>query len=275
MGEFWRSNLSDKDMKDLRDDVENAVVAANDVIREILDQSSLKVGHKPGEGPVTEADHAADEILFKKLNSLIEGSQWLSEESKQSTPLIAGRPTWVIDPLDGTREFIRGLPEFGVSVSLFIEDRLSLGVIGLPRYSEEKGSIFSGLLSENNTEFKHDGGLVPKLNDHEDIRNVVVSRHDYEWRRLQYHIPFPTYPCGSAAVKLIHTATGIADVYFSTGPRSVWDVAGGVAVLKAAGGVLLKIDGNELVLSPDQIAIPPYVAGLEGSCRKLLKELNL
>ena len=117
--------------------------------------------------------------------------------------------------------------------------------------------------------------MISELDDHDEIRNVVVSRHDYEWRRLQYHIPFPTYPCGSAAVKLIHAASGIADVYFSTGPRSVWDVAGGVAVLKAAGGVLLQIDGNELTLSPDQIGIPPYVAGLESSCRKLLKELSL
>ncbi|MBA01152.1 MAG: hypothetical protein CL752_01860 [Chloroflexi bacterium] len=267
--------MPDKYMKDLRDNVEDAVIAANDVIRQILTQSSLKVGHKPGEGPVTEADHAADEILFNKLNSLIDGSQWLSEESKQDTPLITGRPTWVVDPLDGTREFIRGLPEFGVSVGLFIEGNLSLGVIGLPKYSEEKGSIFSGLLGEVDAEFKHDGNLISELNDHGEIRNVVVSRHDYEWRRLQYHIPFPTYPCGSAAVKLIHAASGIADVYFSTGPRSVWDVAGGVAVLKAAGGVLLQIDGNELTLSPDQIGIPPYVAGLESSCRKLLKELSL
>ena len=93
-------------MKDLRYNVEDAVIAANDVIRQILTQSSLKVGHKPGEGPVTEADHAADEILFNKLNSLIDGSQWLSEESKQDTPLITGRPKWVVDTLDGTREFI-------------------------------------------------------------------------------------------------------------------------------------------------------------------------
>ena len=262
-------------MKDLRDNVEDAVVAANDVIREILTHSSLKIAHKPGEGPVTEADHAADEILFNRLNSLIEGSQWLSEESKQLTPLIAGRPTWVIDPLDGTREFIRGLPEFGVSVALFMEGNLSLGVIGLPKYSEDNGSVFSGLLGENETEFRHDGYVLPKLHDHGDIKNVVVSRHDYEWRRLQYHIPFPTYPCGSAAVKLIHAASGIADVYFSTGPRSVWDVAGGVAVLKAAGGVFLQIDGKELILSPEQISVPPYVAGLESSCLKLIRELNL
>ena len=153
-------------MKDLRDNVEDAVIAANDVIRQILTQSSLKVGHKPGEGPVTEADHAADEILFNKLNSLIDGSQWLSEESKQDTPLITGRPTWVVDPLDGTREFIRGLPEFGVSVGLFIEGNLSLGVIGLPKYSEEKGSIFS------NNKLLIDGTVPKKIREN----NILISR---------------------------------------------------------------------------------------------------
>jgi 3'-phosphoadenosine 5'-phosphosulfate (PAPS) 3'-phosphatase len=103
---------------------------------------------------------------------------------------------------------------------------------------------------------------------------VVVSRFDYEHRRLHHQIPYEVYPCGSAAVKLAHAADGEADVYFSSGPRSVWDVAGGAAVLEAAGGAVIMFDGTPLVLSPLEIRVPPYAAGAPESCRTLLRALG-
>ena len=112
------------DLDAIRAGVEEAVEAACEAIRVVLRQQTVKVGHKPGEGPVTEADYAADDVLRKRLLALIPGAHWLSEESEADMPLIQGEPTWVVDPLDGTREFLRGLPEFGVSVGLFVDDRL-------------------------------------------------------------------------------------------------------------------------------------------------------
>lgn len=258
----------------VRDGLEAAVDAANEAIRSVIGQETMRVGHKPGEGPVTEADHAADDVLHERLMPLIEDAHWISEESRQEAPLIHGEPTWVVDPLDGTREFIRGLPEYGVSVGLFVGDQLVLGAVGLPVHTPERGSVISGLVDGERREARQDGELLPALEAREEIRQVVVSRHDYEWRQLQHQIPFDTYPCGSAAVKLVHAAIARADVYFSTGPRSVWDVAGGVAVLEAVGGVLLMINGEPLELSPQQIQIPAYVAGVEGSCRTLLHRLG-
>ncbi len=256
------------DLDVVRDGLEAAVGAANDAIREVVSRDSMRVGHKPGEGPVTEADHAADDVLHQRLMPLIEGAHWLSEESKQEAPLIHGEPTWVVDPLDGTREFLRGLPEFGVSVGLFAGDELVMGAVGLPELREERG-----LVDGERREARRDGELMESLEPRDEVRRVVVSRHDYEWRELQYQIPYETYPCGSAAVKLVHASTELADVYFSTGPRSVWDVAGGVAILEAVGGSLLMINGERLELSPQQISIPPYVAGNEGSCLTLLRRL--
>jgi 3'-phosphoadenosine 5'-phosphosulfate (PAPS) 3'-phosphatase len=261
------------DLDAIRDGLEAAVEAASEAIDSVVRQVTMRVGHKPGEGPVTEADHAADDVLHERLMPLIEGAQWLSEESKQVAPLIHGAPTWVVDPLDGTREFLRGLPEYGVSVGLFVGDQLVLGAVGLPSDGDEPGPVISGLVNGERREARQDGERLPALEAREDIRQVVVSRHDYEWRQLQHQIPFDTYPCGSAAVKLVHAAISRADVYFSTGPRSVWDVAGGVAVLEAVGGVLLMINGEPLELSPQQIQIPAYVAGVEGSCLTLLRRL--
>ena len=264
------------DLDALRDALEGAVAEANQAILRVIGQETVRVGYKPGEGPVTEADHAADDVLHRELIDLIDGAHWLSEESSQEAPLIHGEPTWVVDPLDGTREFLRGIPEFGVSVGLFVGDELVLGAVGLPTTGgdHDEPVVLSGLVDREHREARVGGVAIAPIADRDEVERVVVSRHDYEWRQLHYQIPFDVYPCGSAAVKLVHSATGDADVYFSTGPRSVWDVAGGVAVLEGAGGALLMLNGKRLGLSPQQVRIPPYVAGPRGSCLTLLRSLG-
>ncbi len=263
----------------LRDGLEEAVRAAGAAISEVIASGSVRVGHKPGEGPVTEADHAADDVLHERLLALIPGAHWLSEESKQSEPLVPGEPTWVVDPLDGTREFLRGLPEFGVSVGLFAGDRLVLGAAGLPLEpdSEAGGVVYSGLVDGDRREARRDGEPLPSLLDGPDASDpgrIVISRWDYEHRRLHMRLPYEVYPLGSAVVKLVHAATGAADVYLSTGPRSVWDAAGGAAILEAVGGTILQIDGRPLRLSPQQVGIPPFVAGAPARGLALLRGLG-
>jgi fructose-1,6-bisphosphatase/inositol monophosphatase family enzyme len=262
------------DLDRLRDGLERAVAQANEAILSVVGQETVRVDHKPGEGPVTEADHAADDVLHRELMPLIDGAHWISEESRQDAPMIHGEPTWVVDPLDGTREFLRGIPEFGVSVGLFVDDEIVLGAVGLPVTSDDESSVLSGLVHGVRREARRDGIALDSIEHLESVERVVVSRHDFEWRQLQHQIPYDVYPCGSAAVKLVHAADGQADVYFSTGPRSVWDVAGGVAVLEAVGGMLLMLNGERLALSPQQVGIPPYVAGPRGACLTLLRRLG-
>ena len=258
------------DLERVREGLESAVAAAAEAIVAVMGQERVRVAHKFGEGPVTEADHAADDVLHERLMPLVAGAQWLSEESRQATPLLGGRPTWVVDPLDGTREFLRGLPEFGVSAGLFVEDRLVLGAVALPVQRE----VLSGLLAGERREARHDGAPFALAPHRDEARRVVVSRHDYEHRAIQRHIPHEVYPCGSAAVKLAHAARGQADVYLSTGPRMLWDVAGGTAVLRAAGGELLTHGGRVLELSPRRVHVPPYAAGQPEACLALLRRLG-
>jgi 3'-phosphoadenosine 5'-phosphosulfate (PAPS) 3'-phosphatase len=254
----------------LREGLEAAVRAANQAILDVLKQKTIRVGHKHGEGPVTEADHAADDVLRRELLALIPGAHWLSEESAQIGPLIHGEPTWVVDPLDGTREFLRGLPEYGVSVGLFAADRLVLGAVGLPP-SEE---VLSGLLDGERSEVRRDGVRLDRLRADAEVRRVVISRADYEWRHLQRQLPYEVYGCGSSAVKLAHVVEGRASVYFSTGPRSVWDVAGGAALLEAAGGALMQFNGRPLRLSPQRVGIPAFAGGAPEACLAFLRRLG-
>jgi 3'-phosphoadenosine 5'-phosphosulfate (PAPS) 3'-phosphatase len=258
------------DLDALREGLEAAVRAAGEAILAVAARGHLLVRHKWGEGPVTDADYAADETLHRLLMPLIPGAHWLSEESKQEAPLIHGEPTWVVDPLDGTHEFVRGLPEFGVTAGLFLQDRLVLGALALP----SEGVVLSGLLAGDRREARRDGVPLPLLAPDREPRRVVVSRNDYEHRRLHLRLPYDVYPCGSAVMKLAHVADGSADVYLATGPRSVWDVAGGAAVLEAAGGALVGFNGRLLVLSPQRIEVPPYAAGEPGACLALLRRLG-
>jgi 3'-phosphoadenosine 5'-phosphosulfate (PAPS) 3'-phosphatase len=262
------------DLDALREGLESAVREAGEAIRGVLRQRTVRVGHKFGEGPVTEADYAADDVLHRRLMPLIEGAHWLSEESAAHEPIVRGAPTWVVDPLDGTREFLRGLPEFGVSAGLFLDDRLVLGAVALPAEGDVP-VVLSGLVTAGRREARRDGFPLEVLPNDGVVQRIVVSRNDYEHRRIQFHLPYEVYPCGSAAVKLAHAATTSADIYFSTGPRSVWDVAGGAAVLEAVGGVLMGVDGVVVELSPMQIGVPPYVAGAPEDCRTLLRRLGV
>jgi 3'-phosphoadenosine 5'-phosphosulfate (PAPS) 3'-phosphatase len=263
-------DLGGADVDAVRDGLEAAVREANEAIRKVLRGARVRVGHKPGEGPVTEADYAADDILHERLMPLVPAARWISEESAEAAPLLRGEPTWVVDPLDGTSEFLRGLPEFGVSVALFIGGRLAMGAVGLP--SEQ--AVLSAIVAGGRQEARRDGVTLPMLPDDGVVRRVVVSRHDYEYRQLHYQIPYEVYPCGSSAVKLVHAASLDTDVYFSTGPRSVWDVAGGAAILEGVGGTLLRINGRPLVLSPQEIEVPAFVAGAPADALTLLRRLG-
>ena len=263
--------LASIDLDAVREGLEAAVREAGDAILEVRARADMEVRHKPGEGPVTAADYAADAILRRSLVPLIEGARWLSEESREETALLRGEPTWVVDPLDGTQEFVRGLPEYGVSVGLFVDDQLVLGAVGLP----PEHSVLSGLVAGTRRESRRDGVPLPTLSDDGAVGRVVVSRNDYEQGRVGYEIPFEVMPLGSAAVKLVHAATVDADIYFSTGPRSVWDVAGGIAVLMGAGGVVLGLNGAALELSPQQIGVAPYVGAAPSVGRALLLRLGL
>ncbi len=253
------------DLDAAREGLEAAVREAAEAILDVVEGGQMRVRHKRG-GPVTDADHAADAVLHRRLMPLIPGAHWLSEESKQEAPLVHGEPTWIVDPLDGTREFVAGIPEYGVTVGLFLHDRLVLGAVALPTV----GVVLSGLLDGERREARRNGVALAPLGAGQ-IGRVVVSRHDYERRRIHLHLPWDVYPCGSSAMKLAHAAEGGADVYLSTRPRSLWDIAGGVALLRAAGGDVLGVDGAPLTLSPQQQGVPPFVAGRLDACREVLR----
>src|SRR5246500_3633685 len=173
--------------------------AALEAAREVLNRftpGAIEAEYKAGHDPVTEADRAVDAVLRENL--LRDGEGWLSEESVDDFSRIEKSRVWVVDPLDGTREFVAGIPEFCVSIAMIEDGRPIAGGICNPATNEMfLGSIDSGV-SYNGKPVR--GGRRAHLNG----ASVLASRSEIkrgEWKQFE-NAPFTIRPMGSVAYKL-------------------------------------------------------------------------
>ena len=198
---------------------------------------------KNGGDPVTAADRAANELLLRMLPRNGEG--WLSEESKDDPSRLGKRRVWVVDPLDGTKEFVAGIPEWCVSVGLVEDGRAVAGGVSNPT----RGEVFLGSL-ETGLHVIGDG--EPKTDcPARDGALVLASRSEVsrgKWRHLE-RASFAVQPMGSVAYRLACVAAGLADATWTIDPRHEWDVAAGVALVLAAHGEVKALDGSPLVFN--------------------------
>jgi myo-inositol-1(or 4)-monophosphatase len=222
-------------------------------------QTEYKVGHDP----VTEADRALDAVLRKEL--LRNGEGWLSEESVDDPLRLQCSRVWVVDPLDGTREFVQGIPEFCVSIG-FVEDGCPVaGGIYNPATDETfLGSIGSGVTyngkpSQPSQRKSMDGALV------------LASRSEVkrgEWKPFE-NAAFKIRPMGSVAYKLALVSAGLADVTFTLTPKNEWDVVAGEVLVQSAGGFVSTLEKTRLIANRRD----PLLSGLLASGPFLKEQL--
>jgi myo-inositol-1(or 4)-monophosphatase len=200
---------------------------------------SLKIDFKPSDGsPVTEVDRAVNRVLRKCLQRDEEG--WLSEEDKDDFERLKKARVWIVDPLDGTREFIAGIPEWGISVAM-VEGGVAIagGVC-----SPGTGEMFLGAKDAGVT---YNGKIVgASKKDCLDGAIVLASRsevHDGKWACYE-HAPFVIRSHGSIACKLARVAAGLADATWTPESRSEWDIAAGVALVESAGGYVQLVSNS-------------------------------
>ena len=179
---------------------------------------------------ITETDRSLNRLLRGRLLRDQEG--WLSEEDTDNFERLKKHRVWVVDPLDGTREFVAGIPEWSISVAL-IEDGLAIaGGVCNPATGEMfLGSIETGL-SYN--------GKPAHASQKDTLKgaNVLASRSEVErgeWERFR-QAQFVVRTVGSVAYKLARVAAGLEEATWTLSPKNEWDVAAGVALVEAAGG---------------------------------------
>lgn len=205
--------------------------------------------------PVTEADEAADRVLREILPQ--EGEGWLSEESVDDPHRLECERVWVVDPIDGTREFIEGIPEWCISIGLLEGGEPVAGGI----YNPATDQLVLGSLEDGVT-LNGEPATVTEP-DLSDAVTVLASRSEIrrgEWDRFQRDERFEVRPCGSVAYKMGLVAAGLADATWTLVGKSEWDVAGGTALVRAAGGVVTLADGAEPAFNQRKPVFPNFVA---------------
>lgn len=210
--------------------------------------------------PVTAADLAMDRVLRETLPRSGEG--WLSEETADSAERLDRDRVWVVDPLDGTREFVDGIPEWCISVGLVEEGRpVAGGIYSPPSDFLVVGSVETGVFRN---------GEPVGITGRESLAGARILASRSEWKRGEwdrYDGSFEVVPCGSVAYKLALVAAGFADGTWTLVPKHEWDVAAGAALVTAAGGTLLHADGTEPRWNQPRPKLPNFLAATDGLLR--------
>lgn len=197
----------------------------------------LTVEHKTGaDDPVTAADREASELILAGLRAAFPEDGLLSEEAADDAARLGRERVWIVDPIDGTKEFTTGSPDYAVSIGLAVGGEPVLGVVYAPANDE----LFAGVVGQGVTKNGRAAGFS-------DEAGYVVSVSDTEYRRELHRHDLPGMaPSGSIALKLARIAAGEADVTFTMSPRSEWDIAAGHALVRAAGGEVRRRDGRAI-----------------------------
>lgn len=246
--------------------IEEALTVASDILGEFT-PGFIDAARKTGGDPVTEADEKVDAALRELLPD--GGEAWLSEETADGGDRLRYERVWIVDPLDGTREFIQGIPEWCVSIAL-VEDGVAVagGIVNLVMDQRVVGAVESGVTLN---------GSATRVRPIERLEGVEVLASRSEVRRGEWdHYregPIEVRPMGSVAYKMALVAAGLADATWTLTPKNEWDVAAGTALVTAAGGVVTYPDGspptfnNPDPLLPGLLAVPP---GIQSAVKGLI-----
>ena len=216
-------------------------------------ESAAKVSVKDDGTPVTETDRASEDIIVEGLSSLFPSDPIVAEErvSEGELPDISGNSFWLVDALDGTREYIKRSGEFTINIAFISNGCPVFGIISCPVL----GEVFVGAVGENKSVVKARlagqwSRLSAPYSPSEPWRAVLS--HGYKRSLTQLELPIGTLPIRASerrlgsALKFCRIAQGKADVYPRFGPTSEWDTAAGHAILLALGGDVLTHEGQKL-----------------------------
>ena len=221
--------------KILKDAISAAQQAGNVIMKYY--NTKLEVKHKSINNPVTKADLAANDIIKNILTSKYPNFGWLSEETKDSKDRLYKNQVWIIDPIDGTKEFIEGIPNFAISIGLVKNHKPILGVLYNPATKE----LFYG--SKNKGSFYN--GKKCQISNIQDIEKVklVISRSEIKaglWEKFSFKTK-NKIEIGSVAYKLGLIAANKYDFFATLKPKNEWDICAGHIIVHEAGGVLKNI----------------------------------
>jgi len=250
---------------------------AGTIVLEIYNQSGNFFKLKEDNSPLTKADTASNNYIVNQLKNITPDIPILSEEEK-SIPLSVRsewKEYWLIDPLDGTKEFIKRNGEFTVNIALIRNNRPIFGVIDIPTKQQtfwgakDLGSFMLG----NNKEKKK---LKVSANEGQKIKILTSRTHPGFENLIIEEIDNVELIVAGSSMKFCLIANGVADGYIRLGPTSEWDIAAGEAIVKFAGGITVDIENRDIIYNKsDNLINPHFVVTTNNKlANKLLKLIN-
>lgn len=237
----------------------DAAKKAGEVIRKGFYQTK-HVEHKGQVDLVTETDKACEDLIFDHLKQHFPTHKFIGEETTAANGVteLTDEPTWIVDPLDGTTNFVHGFPFVCVSIGLTIKKVPAVGVVYNPIIDE----LFTGIdgkgafLNGNPIKVSSQSELVKSLLATEagtkrdqatlDATTTRINRLLFKVRSIRMS--------GSCALNLCGIACGRLDLFYELGFGGPWDVAGGAVIVKEAGGVLFDPSGSEFDITAQRVA---------------------
>ena len=250
-------------MKNLHTLAANAARKAGDILLKYY-KNSYEIRDKSYHNPVTTADNEADAFLKHFLMKETPEFGWLSEETVDTTERLDKEFVWIVDPLDGTKEFIEGVPQFVVSIGLVQNGVPILGVLFNPVKDELFCTTADGRVLYNDVETSICQSLdlidVGCLNSRSETRKGLWEPWANEFKTL--------IPIGSVAYKLALVSTGREDFFVTLRPKNEWDICAGHALLLAQGGDMQTNTGEAIIYNQPKTVIKP---GMTGGNKTLVK----
>ena len=248
----------------------NAAIKAGDIILNYF-KSDYEIKEKSYHNPVTTADKAADDFLKSTLMEDRPKYGWLSEETVDSFERLNKRKVWIVDPLDGTKEFIDGVANFVVSIGLVQDGYPIIGVL----YNPVSKELFSA--AKNEGAFLN--GMAIKCSSKKKISDMSLLISRSELRRGLWSPYLEKFhkliPIGSVAYKLGLTAATKADIFASLRPKNEWDICAGNCIINEAGGKLIDLNGKRVIFNRQTTLIQPgLIAGEKSAVDKTLTILK-
>jgi myo-inositol-1(or 4)-monophosphatase len=248
-----------------REELKVAEAAARSAGDEVarMREAGIRYGHKRGRELVSEADLHAAKMLHEAISAKFPGDGWLSEEHPDSTERLGKERVWIVDPIDGTREYLQGLPEYAVSVALAVEGKAVVGAV----YNPATDEMFTAACA------------APEEAVMERPAESFVALIGHGEDRWDDFPPLPAggraRPIGSVAYRLALLSEKRGDVALTWYARSEWDVAAGAVLCGAAGLRVTDILGDPLPFNQPEPTVKGLLVAAPGLHRRMRTHLTL
>ena len=259
------------DMNSLAQDFDLLREAAREAASLALSYQNRTVARerKPDGSVVTEVDKAVDSLLAARLKGARPDYGWLSEESCENERRLAARRVWILDPIDGTREFLHGGDSWTIALCLAEDGVPVLSAVVNP----VRGEFFEARAGEG--AFLNGKRISASAQQELSGARVVVSQEALSKRKWQPPWPGAVPVAANASIyRLALVASGRADAYFALNPKWEWDIAAGALLVSEAGGTVTGKSGAPLTFNSAEAKVASVAAAAPALHRLLIERLR-